>query len=708
MLCTTCACLGISLLVSNDSDAVLQDVDTPARYFWHDNAQILCFRHAGNIAVLERTAIQGCELCKVISTAIGSVPIAQDEVARQLPLTLYVGGPAQIGVALDSEEEGLVKLCALDVSRNSAHRQSTDLPSEIYDTVHADPASQHCTTLARQWFTTCTHNHECSSSPIFTSDSVTRFLRIGPNATDIHVVEFGPNEAPSSWVVLSYRWGDHQSVTLTQSSHAKLKRGICLHDLDATIRDAVFIARSLNLEYLWVDALCVFQDGTKEDWLIQSSKMQEVYEKSALALVAVDTSSVRDRILVTRHDQYISVSWDLNTSSDDHDSSNTVYLSQHWDPVQDKLIGPWSSRGWTLQEGLLPNRLLYYTATQMVWKCCEETRYERGRNMNPTQQIVDEFEEEGGRNFWSFDLFTKVKLMPWYVSTFTHDIRREKHRLWYELVTEYSARHLTNSSDRLVAISGLAAKYLDFLGSDRYLAGLWENDMVRGLLWQVDATKTFSMPESEAGMADTYHCPTWSWLGVTPGYTVSNDHAFNIDCKDLAEVQVQQVEYEHHSRPFGNVQKAVLSLRGHTIFFNRLYHAEWRTSTSLSAFERHISHLIEDEYASSAVDFAHESKFAAILMLKHFPSIDHRVDVLLLEAIDQNAHATSSFRRRGVVQLCYLSDKAKSLYWHKPQEHLSYRLGLSSGPRKAKYLSAKAVFEELRHKMWAWHQLTMV
>ncbi|KAK5948001.1 hypothetical protein OHC33_010985 [Knufia fluminis] len=495
---------------------------------------------------------------------------------------------------------------------------------------------------------------------------------------------------------------------LTQSSVVELRTGICLQELDATIRDAVFISRALHLEYLWVDALCVFQDGTKEDWLAQSSKMQEVYEKSVLTLVAVDTSSVCDKILVSRNDQYIGVPWDLNNLPDDRGSSNTVYLSKHWDPVRDKIVGPWSARGWTLQEALLPNRLLYYTATQMVWKCCKETRYERGLTIDPAQQIVDAFEEEGGRNFWAFDLFTKVKLMPWYVSTSIDDIRREKHRLWYELVEEYSARHLTNSSDRSIAISGLAAKYHDFLGTDRYMAGLWEADMVRGLLWHVEGAKMFSTPESETGLANTCQHPTWSWLRVVPGHTVRNDHASYIDCKDLARVRHIEIDHEHPSRPFGNTLKAVLSLRGRTLFFNRLYAAEWRSSTSLSAFERHISQLVEDEYGSSAIDLTHESKFAAVLMLKHFPSADHRVDVLVLEAVSQSGNASSIFRRRGVVQLCYFSSRAKALQWHRGRERLSHRLGLSSGPRKVKYLSAKAVFDELHVKMWTWQELTIV
>ncbi|KAK6375642.1 hypothetical protein LTR64_003770 [Lithohypha guttulata] len=583
------------------------------------------------------------------------------------------------------------------------------MPVEIYEKVHHDPASLHCTTLARGWFSNCADNHNCTATARFASNSVTRFLHIDSVGRKVRLIEYASNEAPSSWAALSYRWGHCQKrMVLTQSNITELKQGISLHDLDATVRDAAFIAQALDLEYLWVDALCVFQDEAMGDWSIQSSKMQEIYEKSALTLVAVDSPSVQDGFLVPRNEQYVAVKWNLDNSPKGDSGPNTVYLSKHWDPTRDKLKGPWSERGWTFQEGLLPNRLLYFTGTQMVWKCCRETRYERGLTVDPTQKIVDEFAEEGGRNFWAFDLFTKVKLMPWYIRTLDQDIRREKHRLWYELVEEYSARHLTNFSDRSVAISGLAAKYHDLLGADRYLAGLWQADMVRGLLWYVPDSKVFSAPESETRLVENCRYPTWSWLHVAPGHAVRNDHASYMDCRDLAQVRPIHFDDEHSLQWFRNIETAVLSLRGPTLFFDQLYSANWRSSTSLSAFERHISQLIEDQYESRAVELAHQAKFAAVLMLKHFPSIDHRMDVLVLEATGQEGDALSVFQRCGVVQLCYFNVNAKTLQLRRGQESLSHRLGLSSGPRRVKHLCAKAVFDELYTKMWPQQEITMI
>ena len=68
-----------------------------------------------------------------------------------------------------------------------------------------------------------------------------------------------------------------------------------------------------------------------------------------------------------------------------------------------------------MQEGLLPNRLLHYTASEIIWKCCEEQRFERG----VTERIEDRISEIltypdddisfGSRFFWRLPALLKFK-----------------------------------------------------------------------------------------------------------------------------------------------------------------------------------------------------------------------------------------------------------------------------------------------------------
>jgi hypothetical protein len=52
---------------------------------------------------------------------------------------------------------------------------------------------------------------------------------------------------------------------------------------------------------------------------------------------------------------------------------------------------------------------------------------------------------------------------------------------WHSIVIVYSRRSLTKSSDKLPAISGIAAIYQEMTGAS-YLAGIWDTDIHRGLL----------------------------------------------------------------------------------------------------------------------------------------------------------------------------------------------------------------------------------
>ncbi|KAH6680747.1 hypothetical protein B0J14DRAFT_579283 [Halenospora varia] len=53
---------------------------------------------------------------------------------------------------------------------------------------------------------------------------------------------------------------------------------------------------------------------------------------------------------------------------------------------------------------------------------------------------------------------------------------------WHIIVEEYTGRMLTEESDKLPALGGLAAIY-QFTTQDQYLFGLWRDSLVAGLLW---------------------------------------------------------------------------------------------------------------------------------------------------------------------------------------------------------------------------------
>lgn len=81
---------------------------------------------------------------------------------------------------------------------------------------------------------------------------------------------------------------------------------------------------------------------------------------------------------------------------------------------------------------------------------------------------------------------------------------------WYSIVKNYNTLALTKAEDRLAALSGIAQRMRDFLGSE-YVAGLWKTSMVRDLCWGVG----YSRHDKVSHRPRVYCAPSWSWASVT-------------------------------------------------------------------------------------------------------------------------------------------------------------------------------------------------
>jgi hypothetical protein len=56
---------------------------------------------------------------------------------------------------------------------------------------------------------------------------------------------------------------------------------------------------------------------------------------------------------------------------------------------------------------------------------------------------------------------------------------------WFRLIEDFCTRALTKPEDKLPALSGLAESIAQRSG-DRYYAGIWGNDILLGLHWEVE------------------------------------------------------------------------------------------------------------------------------------------------------------------------------------------------------------------------------
>lgn len=80
--------------------------------------------------------------------------------------------------------------------------------------------------------------------------------------------DYDPSELHAALAALSYVWGRKpQRLLLTAEKEPRLSKpgAICNNNVSQTIDDAIEVTKSLGLNYLWVDAICIRQGETPQD-----------------------------------------------------------------------------------------------------------------------------------------------------------------------------------------------------------------------------------------------------------------------------------------------------------------------------------------------------------------------------------------------------------------------------------------------------------
>jgi hypothetical protein len=264
--------------------------------------------------------------------------------------------------------------------------------------------------------------------------------------------------------------------------------------------------------------------------------MGDVYRNATITIAAIDSPGTEFGML---HDREVSpLCCRLDWISTNDEESTKVYLRSGSDFGDLNMkSSPLNTRGWALQEALLSPRTLSYGTQQMIWECQECRIDEGGRPVAPTQKFR---EKKFIQDLSSAKANSKrraiirrgaaMSLGTKYLNLWTVKFQKPYDR-WYDIVREYTSRNLTVATDILPALSGLARAFQNLL-SDKYCAGLWANDILRGLMW----TRRQPEPEVTSRLLQQckprdYNVPSWSWasiLGqmVTYVYPATDEYVF--------------------------------------------------------------------------------------------------------------------------------------------------------------------------------------
>jgi len=190
------------------------------------------------------------------------------------------------------------------------HSHRRQLPSE-------ETLSARNIDMIRSWIAECNERHPyCEASQELWVPS--RLLNIGSTdrLDDLRLVERDEVEHNSQYAALSHMWGDMTSNPPTrtlQSNLQHMKSGIDIRDISRNFRDAIKVCRALDIQYIWIDSLCIIQDSAS-DWRREAATMHLVYRHAVVTFVAYGPPQhfQGHGVLSSDHDQnlgYLSPRW---------------------------------------------------------------------------------------------------------------------------------------------------------------------------------------------------------------------------------------------------------------------------------------------------------------------------------------------------------------------------------------------------------------
>lgn len=313
-----------------------------------------------------------------------------------------------------------------------------------------------------------------------------------------------------------------------------MKHSIGLEELPRTFRDALHFTRDLGFRYIWIDSLCIIQDSNA-DWQQESAQMCHVYAKS-YANISASAKNSTIGLFSLRNPRLLQPVTVRAKSIRTRVVDANIWRQQ----VED---APLNQRAWVLQERLLSPRNLHFSK-EIFWECNEATASEtfpdRLLSLHGTT-LFKKIAREG------LQISQDLQQNHW-----LHAARRI-HASWKHIVQKYSRSALTFESDNLVAIGGLAQSLQSAL-NDKYLAEIWQNQLVAQLLW-FRKDKSFSKPKS-------YIAPSWSWASGNGAVEFWDPFAVqSAQCGPLISLESTNIDYKT-SNLFGQVRSGSLCLYG--------------------------------------------------------------------------------------------------------------------------------------------------
>ncbi|KAK3995016.1 heterokaryon incompatibility protein-domain-containing protein [Cladorrhinum sp. PSN332] len=511
------------------------------------------FRQIKAFESLEASSSGGCPLCHYLVECMSEhtrqdrMDESEAAIGRRLRfkhnLELYKNNRRHPQIALQGRTANFVQLDLFPASIAS--------PFVNHDQVQSSTNSDATWKLIANWMGRCTKTHKlCNTQRPDTPPSLpTRVIDLTSDSVRLLVVDSSTPILP--YATLSHCWGSHVPLRLTSANFSRLQEEIRPNDLSITFLDAFAIARRLGLKYIWIDSLCIIQEGpeSRSDWEAESSRMSKVYSNSFCNIAAAHAADGTQGCFIERDPRLVKpVKVDLNWGP--NPGPHYAIREKYW--LRDVSLQPLNRRAWVFQERCLAPRNVIFGRAQVFWECKETAANETFPSGLPP-------------GIWA----PKSTLLPHVDGAYFRETiglspapELDAFSMWGNLVQNYSSLGLTFVKDKLPALSGLATVVQKHINS-QYLAGMWRKHLASQLLWYTDGWKdpSFTAPSPAS---EKNRVPSWSWASLHDGKVASGVatvlHADERDIMlNIIDVQVDLVNDKH---PFGQINGGILRVRG--------------------------------------------------------------------------------------------------------------------------------------------------
>ena len=354
--------------------------------------------------------------------------------------------------------------------------------------------------VADDWLKECTSSHSGCNTGQSDYWIPKRLLDIGSLTTDL--VSLKAREAlPENirYIALRYCWGTTSFFQLSKDSFPMLLDGVSLEEFPKTIRNAIEVTRCLEVRFLWVDSLCMFQDSKgSPSWLDEALQMEKVYAHSYATIAATCARTANEGMFRKRFLDYVTLQLPAHTLGDRRSLAlPTKFVVA--DNIKDNFgLAPLRERAWAVQERFMAPRLLHFASRELFWEC--KTHF--------ASESWPSLEDNSARHLSSFE--TNFKQLNSIQKGCSLSCNQAEGcpvlKAWLRVTKTYSAGALTKANDKLIALAGMAKCFAPLFGS-AYLAGLWKRHLPYLLLWRTREPLRPSRPA-------TYRAPSFCWTAI--------------------------------------------------------------------------------------------------------------------------------------------------------------------------------------------------